>query len=274
MNRSMINAANTMNGLQQQLDLISHNVSNSSTVGYKRQEANFNSLLYQQFAAPVDDTRGNEGRKTPSGIREGLGAMLGHTSTNNELGSITTTKRDLDVALSRKGYFFTIATKDGIKYTRDGAFNLSQVDENSVRLVTGDGNPVLDENGKSIVIPSNYQKLSFTSQGELAVYGEDETVPLNVYDLGIVYAQKPSLLMRDGENLFSAPKEQGIDNPMLNIRGQERSHIGLEQGVLEQSNVNIGDELANMLNAQRAYQFNAKSITLSDQMLGLINTMR
>lgn len=274
MNRSMINAANTMNGLQQQLDLISHNVSNSSTVGYKRQEVNFNSLLYQQFATPVDDTRGNEGRKTPSGIREGVGAMLVHTSTNNELGSLTTTKRDLDVALSKKGYFFTIATKDGIKYTRDGAFNLSQVDENSVVLVTGEGNPVLDENGETIVIPSNYQKISFTSQGELAVYGEDETVPLNVYDLGIAYAQKPALLMRDGDKLFSVPAEQGLENPMLNVRGQERSQIGLEQGALEQSNVNIGDELANMLNAQRAYQFNAKSITLSDQMLGLINTMR
>jgi flagellar basal-body rod protein FlgG len=274
MNRSMINAANTMNGLQQQLDLISHNVSNSSTIGYKRQEANFNSLLYQQFATPVDDTRGNEGRKTPSGIREGVGATLSHTSTDNELGSLTTTKRDLDVALYKKGYFFTIATKDGIKYTRDGAFNLSQVDENSVMLVTGDGNPVLDENGETIIIPSNYQKISFTSQGELAVYGEDETVPLNVYDLGIAYAQKPALLMRDGDNFFSAPTEQGIENPMLNISGQERSQIGLEQGVLEQSNVNIGDELANMLNAQRAYQFNAKSITLSDQMLGLINTMR
>ena len=276
----MITAMNTMNQLQKQLDIISHNIANAQTTGYKRREASFGELLVQQFNNQPNN-RAEVGRMTPMGVRHGVGAKLSQVRVNLDQGSLVSTGRLLDFAITREDQYFKVLTERGnrlnITYTRDGAFYLSPINDDEVQLVTSQGDPVLDENDNPIVFSGNFKDIILNERGMLTVTNENGTV--QTISLGIVRINKPQFLQQIGDNLYSLPENfaqlnVAEEDILINLTGLERDSIALVQQSLEQSNVNIGDELTKMMQTQRAYQFQARAITLADQMQGLVNGLR
>lgn len=279
--RSMITAANTMNQLQQQLDVISNNIANSNTTGFKRRETNFGELLVQQFDNLPDD---QAARLTPAGVRRGVGAKLAETNLVLKQGPLMQTGRMLDVALTKEGQFFRVLAEnaDGttaIRYTRDGAFSLtpSSTNPNVLMLVTTDGYPVLNSNNEPIVIPDGFKDITITDTGTLRVIAPDGRVAQTA-DIGVTNIVRPQLLESVGDNLYALPDVAALNVPeadvAVNMVGNLRTQINVQQGALEQSNVDVGTEMTDLMITQRAYQMNAKSISISDQMMGLINGVR
>lgn len=274
--RTMIQAAVTMNQLQNKLDLIGNNLANSQTPGYKSRSADFSSLLFQQINN-MKDPANAEGRLTPDGVRIGSGARIGSTNINSAVGSIKETGRGLDVALLEKNHLFQVqVTDNGVtetRYTRAGAFYLSPVNNNQdVMLTTSDGNPVLGENGP-IVIPAGFDSISISDNGQISVTRGNDT--LEAGRLSIVEAVRPRLLEATGENLLRLPDLQELGyNQNEIIQATNPNDTLVKSGALEQSNVDISKEMTDLIITQRSYQFNARTISMSDQMMGLVNQLR
>lgn len=274
--RTMIQAAVTMNQLQNKLDLIGNNLANSQTPGYKSRSADFSSLLFQQINN-MKDPANAEGRLTPDGVRIGSGARIGSTNINSAVGSIKETGRGLDVALLEKNHLFQVqVTDNGVtetRYTRAGAFYLSPVNNNQdVMLTTSDGNPVLGENGP-IVIPAGFDSISISDNGQISVTRGNDT--LEAGRLSIVEAVRPRLLEATGENLLRLPDLQELGyNQNEIIQATNPNDTLVKSGALEHSNVDISKEMTDLIITQRSYQFNARTISMSDQMMGLVNQLR
>jgi flagellar basal-body rod protein FlgG len=272
----MIQAAVTMNQLQNKLDLIGNNLANSQTTGYKSREADFSSLLTQQINN-VSSPQNAQGRLTPDGIRIGSGARLGSTNMNMGLGSITETDRALDAALLQPNHFFQIeVTENGeteTRYTRDGSFYLSPVNDNQdVMLTDGDGNPVIGENG-SIIIAEGFDSITIQPNGQIAV--QRGNVTENAGNIAITEVVRPRLLEAAGNNGFHLPDlaELGfaIDEILQEPLGNQEL---VKSGALENSNVDMAKQMSDLLMTQRAYQFNSRTISMGDEMKGLINQLR
>jgi flagellar basal-body rod protein FlgG len=279
--RSMITAANTMAQLQQQLDVISNNIANSNTTGFKRRETSFGELLAQQFTNLPND---KATRLTPNGARYGVGARLAETNLVLKQGAITKTDRALDVALAKEGQFFRVLVQgengaQEIGYTRSGAFYLTPSAENpnELMLVTSDGHPVLDENNAPILLPEGFKNIAISNNGTITATASDGRV-IRRANIGITTILRPQLLQSAGDNIFTLPDLNELNvneaDVAVNMTGNLRNQISMTQGALEQSNVELGTELTDMMITERSYQLNARAISLSDQMLGLINGIR
>jgi flagellar basal-body rod protein FlgG len=277
--RSMLTAANTMNQLQKQLDVISNNIANSDTTGFKRRDTNFAELLAQQFTNLPNDS-GN--RLTPNGVRYGVGARLAETNVVLAPGALMQTGRALDMALTKENQFFRVLIQRGngeqeIGYTRAGAFYLTPSGENGWMLVTSDGNPVLDENNEPIVLPDGFKDITISNNGTLTAIAPDGRAMTSA-NLGITTILRPQLLQSAGDNIFTMPNLNALNvnaaDAAVNMTGNLRAQIAVTQGALERSNVDLGTELTEMMVTARAYQLNARAISLSEQMLGLINGIR
>lgn len=164
------------------------------------------------------------------------------------------------------------------RFTRDGSLYLSPTNDgtNRVALVTSDGNPVLDQDGEPIVFVDRFKEIQISANGEITVV--PEAGALQRFNLSVVEVQKPQLLQAVGQNQFALPDlaELGIaaDDVFVSLQGALREQVSMQQGALEQSNVNLTTEMSDLLLTQRSYQFNAKSISISDQMMGLVNGLR
>lgn len=273
MSRAMIQAAVTMNQLQQKLDVIGNNMANSQTTGYKSRQAEFSSLLTQQIN---NMSRQDIGRLTPDGVRVGSGARLGQVSSNLAVGTIADTGRPLDVALQEKNHLFQIqVTENGATerlYTRDGAFYLQPMENsNDVMLVTKDGHPVLGENGP-IIVQDGFDDISIESDGAILVHRGNQSMVAG--RLSIVEAVYPQLLESDGNNAFRMPNLDELGYTLNDVLNEVNQNNVIKSGALEHSNVDISKEMTDMLMTQRSYQFNARTISMGDQMMGLINQLR
>ncbi len=280
MNRTMITASNTLSQLQHQIDLIGNNMANADTNGYKRSEASFNDLLVQQMNNQPKQAA-EIGRLTPLGIRHGNGAKLSQAQLVLTQGALKTTDRNLDVALTKEDLFFTVNVQDengsSTRFTRDGAFFLSPVNGDQLQLVTADGNAVLDESGDSIMINGQVKDLTISNEGEMVVTTTDGGE--QNFNLGVVSVKKPQFLEKLGGNLYGLPTNftgLGVtENDILtSLTGNLRGEISMKQGTLETSNVDLSKEMTDLITAQRMYQFQSRSVTMADQMLGLVNSIR
>ena len=276
--RSMSTAVNTMNQLQHQIDNIGNNLANSATNGYKSNETNFQELLYQQFTNDKADTAQ---RQTPVGIRYGVGAMLGSAQMNWKVGSLQMTGRDLDFALTEpKQYFNLLMPGEGGEqtvYTRAGNFYISPVDGGNVMLVNGEGYPVADSAGQPIKFADNVKGYTMLPGGVLEVTQNDGTT--DRIQMGVTTLERPNLMTRLSSTDFALPAnlaDLGVTaaDVLTEMNGAARNRIGMENQKLEASNVNYEKEMTDLINVQRSYQFNARTVTLADQMLGLINSIR
>lgn len=275
MNRTMITASNTLTQLQKQMDLISNNMANVDTTGYKKQNGTFTDMLFQQFNNQKDETQ-EVNRLTPNGIRQGVGAKLAQTQLVMTQGTIQASDRVLDTALTKEGQLYRVLVQDGgtteVRYTRDGAMYLSPVSNNENMLVTKEGHAILDENNNPILLNNNVKDYIFSSTGTLTVQlnnGGQETI-----NLGISYSNNPQSLEKTGDNLYRLSDMADENEAIMDLNGARRNEIAMKQNALEQSNVDISKEMVNLIATQRSYQFQSRSISLADQMMGLVNGIR
>ncbi len=276
MNRSMITSSVTMGQLQKRLDTIGSNLANLNTHGYKKRETQFGELLVQQINNQSGD---DKDRLTPEGIRAGTGARIGETNILFTQGTITPTNRPLDAALVKDNQLFQIQVdRNGqpeIQYTRNGAFYVTPNDANpaELRLVTGNGDFVMGENGP-ITIPAGFESITISDDGAITAQTPNGTVDAG--RLQVAEVIRPQLLAQIGDNRFALPADEELNRLEVQaadiIRGAEE--VSIRQGALEASNVDFSKEMTDMVMTQRAYQFNGKSISISDQMMGLINGLR
>ncbi|KAB7707451.1 flagellar hook-basal body complex protein [Bacillus aerolatus] len=272
MNQTLITSVNTLSQLQQKLDILSNNIANLDTNGYKRREASFTDLMNQNVTNML---RANEevGRLTPSGIRIGTGAKIGQTQMTGAQGSVQPTGRKLDFAFTKENQFFKVLVQENgqgkIHYTRDGAFAVTPVNANEVMLVTTEGRPVLGEDNQPITFNSNNGDITLEDGGRLRIGGQ-------TFNLGVVELRRPQFLTQAGSNLLTLPDDPAVpENEILQeITAAGRTDIAMQQSALEKSNVDFAKEMAELTNVQRSYQFQSRSISLADQMMGLINGVR
>lgn len=277
--RTMITATNTMSQLQSQIDIIGNNLSNTGTHGYKAKDAKFQELLYQQFN---NDKLDRVERDSPTGIRYGVGAALAQTQMNWKQGSLQSTDRDLDFAFQEPKQYFNVLMPDGVDgqqtaYTRQGAFYVSPMENGELMLVNGDGYPVANTDGQVITIPDGVTDFSVNETGILTATYPDGTTQLR--ELAVSVLQKPNAMEHLSATYIAMPdnlEELGLnaEDIMTDLLGADRGEIAMANRMLELSNVDTSKEMTDLMTAQRSYQFNARSITIADQMLGLINGIR
>lgn len=257
--RSLHIAATGMQAQQTNVDVISHNLANQTTTGYKAQRAEFQDLIYQDLRR-VGSNSSDAGTIVPTGVQLGLGVKTGAIYRNTEQGTVKQTEGPLDVAIQGKGYF-QIELPDGdIAYTRNGAFKLSPDGE----IVTMDGYIVQP----AIAVPEDAIDIAINSSGEVEVTLDGQVDPANLGQLEIATFINPPGLEAIGDNLFLETAASG--DPILGIAGEE-GFGSILQGYLENSNVNPVSEITNLIVAQRAYEMNSKIITASDEMLQALN---
>jgi flagellar basal-body rod protein FlgG len=249
-----------MTAQQTQLDVISHNLANVSTTGFKRNNAVFEDLIYQNLRQVGANT--TEQNQLPTGLHLGLGVRTVATSRNFTQGSLQETKNSLDVAINGNG-FFEVTMPDGtIGYTRDGSF---QVDAQG-RVVTSSGLPVAN----GITVPQGATSISISADGVVSAIVAGNTQPQQLGSLAMSSFINPAGLEPVGQNLFKESAASG--QPQQGTPGTNGLGF-IKQGFLESSNINVVEELVNMIQTQRAYEMNSKAIQTSDQMLAKLSQL-
>ena len=249
-----------MTAQQTQLDVISHNLSNVSTTGFKRNNAVFEDLIYQNLRQVGAQT--TEENQLPTGLHLGLGVRTVATSRNFTQGSLQQSSNNLDVAINGNG-FFEVQLPDGtIGYTRDGSFQL----DSQGRLVTSGGLPVAN----GITVPQGATSISISESGVVSATLAGNPQPQQLGQLAMSSFINPAGLQPMGQNLYMESNASGT--PQQGQPGTNGLGI-IKQGFLESSNVNVVEELVNMIQTQRAYEMNSKAIQTSDQMLAKLTQL-
>lgn len=239
------------------LTTISNNLANASTIGYKRDRAVFEDLLYQIQRQPGGQT--TEDTELPSGLQLGTGVRVVGTQKQFTHGSLQITGQSLDLAVDGRG-FFPIVQPDGTQaYTRDGQFHLS-----GEGLIVNASGLELDP---AITVPDNLSTLTIGVDGTVSGQVRGDAAPVVLGNIQIVDFINPAGLQAVGGNLFVETASSG--NPIQGAPG-ENGVGAIKQGMLENSNVDIVEEMVNMITTQRAYEMNSKVVSTSDQMLQFI----
>lgn len=261
MMRSLYIAATGMEAQKLNIDVISNNLANVNTVGFKRSRADFQDLMYQTLRAAGASSA--EGAQIPSGIQVGLGVKPVAVQKIFAQGDFVNTGNPLDMVIEGDG-FFQITMPDGtLAYTRAGAFKLNS----DGAIVNSDGY-LLEP---SITIPSNTLTVTVGSDGRITVTQAGSNVPTEIGQIQLAKFINPGGLNSVGKNLFIPTASSGdptTGNPGLEGMGT------VNQGFTEMSNVNIVEEMVNMIVSQRAYEINSKAVQASDEMLQVANNLR
>ncbi len=258
--RALYSAATGMQAQEMNLDVISHNIANINTSGYKRRRAQFQDLIYQNVRTPGQSSTSNT--EYPVGLQIGLGTRPVATEVIFSQGNFAMTNNPLDVVIQGAGFFQVRMQSGEIAYTRSGAFHLDR----EGNLVTVDGDPVEPQ----ITIPSDATAVSIGSDGTVSVLQAGQTNSQQVGAFEMATFINPAGMVSIGKNLFMQTTASG--DPITAAPGEEG--IGtLVQGYLEQSNVDIVEEMINMIITQRAYESTSKVITTGDDMFRQINSV-
>ncbi len=252
--RSLWISKTGLDAQQRQMDVISNNLANVSTNGFKRSRAVFEDLLYQNIRQP--GAQSSQQTQLPTGLQLGTGVRSVSTERNFSQGNLQETGNNKDIAIQGEGFFQVLLPDGATAYTRDGSF---QVD-NQGQLVTASGYAVQP----AIIIPADATSLTIGRDGTVSITQAGSANVTEVGALQLATFINPAGLMAKGENLYVETNASG--NPNTNTPGTNGSGT-LSQGFVETSNVNVVEELVNMIQTQRAYEINSKSITTSDQML-------
>ncbi len=260
--RSLDIGATGMMAQQLNVDVISNNIANMTTTGYKRQRAAFQDLIYQNLIRP-GSTSSDSGTTVPSGIQVGLGVKTGAVYRMHGQGTVQMTENELDLAILGRG-FFQVSLPDGTTaYTRDGTF---QVNENG-EIVTVQGYTI----EPSITIPDNALSVEINGEGEVLANIQGTIAVQNLGQIQLADFVNPSGLEAIGNNFLLETTASGT--AVTGIPNQEQFGR-LEQGALEQSNVDVVSEITLLITAQRAYEMNSNVISTSDEMLRTLTQLR
>ncbi|MES2729292.1 MAG: flagellar basal-body rod protein FlgG [Pseudomonadota bacterium] len=260
--RSLDTGATGMMAQQMNVDVISNNIANMTTTGFKRQRIEFADLMYQSYTRP-GTASSSGGTTVPSGLQVGLGVRPVATYRIHEQGSVEITNNDFDVSISGKGYFQVQLPNGDTAYTRGGSFQLNQNGE----MVTPQGY-LLEP---TITIPNDALGVEINEEGEVLVSLPQQTSQQNVGQIQLADFVNPSGLEPIGDTMFQETDASGsptTGNPQADNFGK------VIQGTLELSNVDSVKELTSLITAQRAYEMNSNIITTSDEMMNTVNQMR
>jgi len=253
--RSLWIAKTGLDAQQTQLDVITNNLANVSTNGFKRARAVFEDLLYQTIRQP--GAQSSQQTTIPSGLQLGTGVRPVATERIHTQGNLTQTGNSLDIAIQGQGFFQVLMPDGTTGYTRDGAF---QKDAQG-QIVTSSGYPLQP----AMTIPANAQSVTIARDGTVSVQQAGSVAPTQIGTIQLANFVNPGGLQSAGENLYMETASSGTSTP--NTPGTNGAGL-LNQGYVETSNVNVVEELVNMIQTQRAYEINSKAIQTSDQMLG------
>ena len=258
MNPALWIAKTGLEAQQTKMGVVSNNLANVSTTGFKRDRAIFEDLLYQNVRQP--GAQSSQDTTLPSGLLRGTGVRTVATEKIHTQGNIVQTDNALDMAIQGRGYFQILRPDGSLGYSRDGTFQLDAQGQ----MVTSGGYLMQP----AITIPNNAQSVTIGTDGVVSVLEPGNTAPTQVGTVQLVDFINPSGLQAIGQNLFletgsSGAPQQG--NPGIGGLG------AIAQGSLETSNVNVVEEMVNMIETQRAYEINSKAIAASDQMMQYIN---
>jgi flagellar basal-body rod protein FlgG len=261
MMRALFTSATGMMAQQFNMDVISNNLANVNTVGFKSARADFQDLLYQQIE-PAGAVV-SQGAQSPTGIQVGLGVRAASTETMFGEGELQTTGNPLDVAIEGNG-FYAVAMPDGTTgYSRDGAFKMNSQGQ----IVNSSGYAIQPE----ILIPSNAANITVGTDGTVSATVGNTTNPTTLGQITLTNFVNQAGLMNIGGNVYKPTAASG--NPQTGVAGT--SGFGtLQQDTLEMSNVSIVNEMVNMIVAQRAYEVNSKAIQACDDMLNTANQLK
>jgi flagellar basal-body rod protein FlgG len=258
--RSLWIARTGLDAQQTQLDVISNNLANVSTNGFKRGRAVFEDLLYQTLRQP--GAQSSQQTQIPSGVQLGTGVRPVSTARIFTQGNIQKTDNSLDVAVQGNGFFQVLLPDGTTGYTRDGSFQK----DNQGQIVTADGYPVQP----NITIPANALTVSIGTDGTVSITQSGTAATTQIGSIQLATFINPGGLQSIGQNLFLETAASGTPTP--NTPGTNGAGI-VNQGYVETSNVNVAEELVTMIQTQRAYELNSKVVSTSDAMLGRLTQL-
>ena len=261
MQRSMFIAATGMEAQRLNIDVISHNLANVNTNGFKKSRADFQDLMYQ--GTKIAGAASSSETELPSGVQVGLGVKAAAVQKMFKQGDFVATDNPLDMVIEGPGFYQISRPEGDIAYTRAGAFKL----DGTGQIVNSDGYPM----EPSITIPPDTLIITIGSDGTVSVMQPGNTTPTTVGQIELAQFTNPGGLTAIGKNLFLPSNASGTataDNPGASGLGT------INQGFLELSNVNVVEEMVNMIASQRAYELNSKIVQTSDEMLQMMNNLK
>ncbi|MBN2427676.1 MAG: flagellar basal-body rod protein FlgG [Deltaproteobacteria bacterium] len=258
--RALWTAATGMEAQQLNMDVISNNLANVNTAGFKKSRADFQDLLYQSVEVAGSDTSADT--QNPTGIEVGLGARAAAVQKVFTVGDLMQTGNELDVAIEGPGFYQVELPNGDTAYTRSGALKK----DSSGRLVTSEGYPILPQ----ITIPENATSVAIGEDGTVQAFLDGSMTGSEVGSIELATFSNPAGLSSQGKNLLKETASSGA--PILGVPGE--TGLGtLAQGFLEGSNVSVMEEMVNMIAGQRAYEVNSKAVKASDEMLQMTNNL-
>ncbi len=260
--RSLDIGATGMLAQQMNVDVISNNIANMTTSGFKRQRVDFKDLIYQNLSRPGSQSS-DVGTIMPSGLQLGLGVRVGAVYRIHEQGALQITDNPLDLALTGDGFFQIQMPNGDTAYTRSGSF---QVNENG-EIVTTQGF-LLQPN---ITVPANTISIEINQTGEVFAQIDGQVALQNLGQIQLANFVNPAGLEAVGDNLFK--ETEGSGAAITGNPGTD-NFAAVRQGALENSNVNIVEEITQLISAQRAYEMNSNVINTSDEMLQTVTQLR
>ena len=259
MNPALWVAKTGLDAQQTNMAVISNNLANVNTTGFKKSRAVFEDLLYQNVSQVGAATSQNT--QAPSGLELGTGVNLVATEKVYTQGNLNNTGNALDVAINGSGFFQVLLPDGSLAYTRDGSFQTSATGQ----LVTARGFPVQP----AITIPQGAQSVTVASDGTVQVQLANQNAPSTVGTMQLANFVNPAGLQPNGQNMLVESAASGTAQtgaPGANGLG------ALQQGFTESSNVDVVEEMVNMIETQRAYEMNTKAIETNDQMLQYLDS--
>lgn len=260
--RALNTAATGMLAQQLNVEVISNNIANMNTTGYKRRRAEFQDLLYQSVERQ-GATSSDAGTVVPTGVQVGLGVKAGSVYRITEQGNLTQTGNPYDLAIAGKGFFRVQLPSGEDAYTRAGNFSVGP----DGQLVTEDGYVV----APGITVPQDATDVTISKQGQVQVTTPGNTTPQIVGQLELSTFFNEAGLDPQGDNLF---KESAASGPANTGTPGDTGFGQIQQGFIEASNVNAVQEITALIQAQRAYEMNSKVITAADEMLSTSANLR
>jgi len=249
--------------LAQQLnvDVISNNIANMNTTGFKRQRAEFQDMLYQTLER-MGTSSSDQNTLIPTGVQVGSGVRTGSVYRIMSQGNVTATENPYDLSVEGQGFFRVLMPNGETAYTRAGSFNLNATGQ----LVTADGYTVQP----GITVPANTTSVTVNQSGQVLAKLAGSTADTNIGQLDLAVFVNEAGLDAQGSSLF---KETTASGPAQVGTPGSTGYGNIRQGYLETSNVNAVQEITSLITAQRAYEMNSKVITASDEMLQMTSRL-
>jgi flagellar basal-body rod protein FlgG len=259
--RALYTAASGMTAQQLDLDNVANNLANSSTAGFRRRRLQFQDLIYQDLVSP--GAAATQQTTVVAGLQIGLGTRAAASEIIQQQGDFSATGNPLDLTIQGQGFFQVTLPTGEIGYTRSGAFHLDQ----QGNVVTSDGNPI----EPAITIPTNATSVTIGTDGTVSVNTPGQTQSQQVGSIQLALFPNPGGLNSVGQNLFLATTASG--DPIVGTPGGSDGLGTIQQGYLEQSNVDVVEEFIEMILAQRSYEANSRVVQAADEMLQELNNL-